>query len=480
MLAAASLRGQVHRATCDEAGAFALDALPGRTARILVRAPSGAALLTQLDLPTTDALLRLAEPSWVRARLESTAPAGRLVGVHALLAPDRSPEGASEAERAAGLVAELLAGALGTEPLDAPDGALSLVVPLPGRYRLAVGAEGHSLHVTEPFAVEAGQSVDLGRVPLTPVRTLTGRVTVGGRPAPVPVHALFLAGEERAREEALLRAAATQFLASGSATPLRSGDASVPEAWTDEEGRFVLELEGQGPGLLVLRGDGLAPELRWIDASAGAGGPLAVPLHAGASLRLHVLESDGEPASGLSVWMGRPTGELCRTATEASGEVLFRALPPGPVALLVVRPASQAVSERLFAHYLRAAGRSPDSSRALFEALAEAGEVLDLPAAAVREHTLRLPRRCAVTVRAHDSDEAIEGLASVHASIPVPKPAIGWYANFERDPADPRADLRLRLEPGVYQLRIHFEDEETVVLPAVTIPDQPTFVVRLP
>ncbi len=132
-------------------------------------------------------------------------------------------------------------------------------------------------------------------------------------------------------------------------------DGKMPAATTNANGEFALERCAEGPNIVTVQAEGLAPELREVRVD-GRLAPLAFTLQPGSELRLRVIDMQGKPVAGAFVfpqtWRGYHSIEL-RRETDSEGRLAWRGAPPdivlydiGKTGFMSCRAVSLIASER--------------------------------------------------------------------------------------------------------------------------------------
>ena len=110
-------------------------------------------------------------------------------------------------------------------------------------------------------------------------------------------------------------------------------DGEMPAATTNASGEFALERCAEGPAIVTVQAEGLAPELRDVRVGERLE-PLAFRLQPGSELRLRVVGVQGKPVAGAFVfaqtWRGYHSIGL-RGETDSKGRLAWRSAPPDAV-----------------------------------------------------------------------------------------------------------------------------------------------------
>jgi protocatechuate 3,4-dioxygenase beta subunit len=100
---------------------------------------------------------------------------------------------------------------------------------------------------------------------------------------------------------------------------------SLKRAWTDRQGHYRLRGLPSGPWGVCVGAPGLAPDMRRVDVERGMA-PVDFQLEKGRLLRIRVVDGDGKPVAGASVWArswrnGAPLQRLAPSeTTDEQGE----------------------------------------------------------------------------------------------------------------------------------------------------------------
>jgi beta-lactamase regulating signal transducer with metallopeptidase domain/thiol-disulfide isomerase/thioredoxin len=105
---------------------------------------------------------------------------------------------------------------------------------------------------------------------------------------------------------------------------------TMPAGTTNASGEFALERCAEGPNIVTVQADGLAPELRDVRVGDRLE-PLVFRLQPGSELRLRVIDVQGKPVAGAFVfpqtWRGYHSIDL-RSETDSEGRLTWRSAPP--------------------------------------------------------------------------------------------------------------------------------------------------------
>lgn len=268
---------------------------------------------------------------------------------------------------------------VGAATFAAADGTFRLPLLARGSYVVVVSAQGFPEARSARVEVPAGGVGDAGTIALIDGFGVGGvvRTTLGEPLAHAEVRLLAPTGKEGDGD-----AGADDF------------EDGAPDAFTDEEGRFLLPPQTPGTyGLFVRHPLALGHLEPGLDLKAGPRTDLELRLEPAGKVEVRVLDAAGKPARGEAVLLLRANEGARWDGTDAEGKAQFVSVPVGPC---VVCWRHGEPRERLMA-YVQA---DDDEARTrAYEALRTDLREEVVRAGQATAVTVRLPRRVHLTVR---------------------------------------------------------------------------------
>ena len=213
-----------------------------------------------------------------------------------------------------------------TPPRATGDGTATETAPEPprGQARVVVTAADRVSARSEPFAIEAGATIEAPGVKLGMGATLKGRVVEpSGRPA---AGASVEVSMNRSAEEWTQ----SQFSGRNRASIVR----------TDAEGVFSVRALGKGTGSVVARAKGFAASMTAIKIEDGEPAPVEVRLREAGEIRGRVATPGGAPIAGALVRASAKPGDAvwldsAMTTSDKDGAFSLKGLPKSTLLLSV-------------------------------------------------------------------------------------------------------------------------------------------------